>query len=71
MQQSDVVSEMDEIEGRDFAGYAGAALACFVAGMRDGRWLGERGRPCWPSGYATKWSPYDDGRMHGWFNARR
>ena len=59
---------MRMVEARVFAGHRGEAAREFAAGARDGEWLAVENMPCWPEGYVSDWSPYDDGRMHGWFD---
>ena len=52
-------------------GYEGEPLDDFMAGFADGTWLASVDRPCWPDGHYITWTPYDDGRMWGWFDGIR
>ena len=56
-------------EAEVLTGYRNVDLVAFVAGCRDGEWLSLMDMPCWPENHVCRWTPYEDGRMHGWFEA--
>ena len=62
---------MDLSAAAAFTGYAGDDLTAFVSGVLDGEWLSLMDRRCWPEDHVCAWNPYEDGRMHGYFDGIR
>ena len=62
---------MLRFQAENLTGYKGDDLSAFVAGVKDGEWLAIMDMPCWPKAFVARWSPYEDGRMTGWFDGIR